>query len=64
MICEHSLIYSRQRLGFDMVKELSSEQIKNFDPVEQPLVRQNKMTNRKTIFLSSHIGKIKNWISS
>lgn len=62
MICEHSLIYSRQRLGFDMVKELSSEQIKNFDPVEQPLVRQNKMTNRKTIFLSSHIGKIKNWI--
>ena len=62
MICEHSLIYSRQRLGFDMVKELSSEQIKNFDPVEQPLVRHNKMTNRKTIFLSSHIGKIKNWI--
>jgi len=62
MICEHSLIYSRQRLGFDMVKELSSEQIKNFNPVEQPLVRQNKLTNRKTIFLSSHIGKIKNWI--
>ena len=28
MICEHSLIYSRQRLGFDMVKELSSEEIK------------------------------------
>jgi len=62
MICEHSLIYSRQRLGFDMVKELSSEQIENFNPVEQPLVRQNKLTNRKTIFLSSHIGKIKNWI--
>lgn len=62
MICEHSLIYSRQRLGFDMVKELSSEEIKNFTPVEQPLVRQNKITNRKTIFLSCHIGKIKNWI--
>ena len=62
MICEHSLIYSRQRLGFDMVKELSSEEIKNFTPVEQPLVRKNKITNRKTIFLSSHIGKIKNWI--
>ncbi len=62
MICEHSLIYSRQRLGFDMVKELSSEDIKNFTPVEQPLVRKNKLTNRKTIFLSSHIGKIKNWI--
>ena len=62
MICEHSLIYSRQRLGFDMVKELSSEEIQNFTPVEQPLVRKNKVTNRKTIFLSSHIGKIKNWI--
>ena len=62
MICEHSLIYSRQRLGFDMVKELSSEEIKNFTPVEQPLVRQNKITNRKTIFLSCHIGKIRNWI--
>ena len=62
IICEHSLIYSRQRLGFDMVKELSSEEIKNFTPVEQPLIRKNKITNRKTIFLSSHIGKIKNWI--
>ena len=62
MICEHSLIYSRQRLGFDMVKELSPEEIKNFTPVEQPLVRQNKITNRKTIFLSCHIGKIRDWI--
>ena len=62
MICEHSLIYSRQRLGFDMTKELSSEEIKNFIPVEQPLVRMNNLTKRKTIFLSSHIGKIRDWI--
>ena len=62
MVCEHSLIYSRQRLGFDMVKELSSEEIKNFTPVEQPLVRINKITGRKVIFLSSHIGKIRDWI--
>ena len=61
MICEHSLIYSRQRLGFDMVRELSPDEIKNFKPVEQPLVRNNKLTNRKTVFLSSHIGKIKGW---
>ena len=61
MICEHSLIYSRQRLGFDMVRELSPDEIKNFKPVEQPLVRNNKSTNRKTVFLSSHIGKIKDW---
>ena len=62
MVCEHSLIYSRQRLGFDMVKELSSEEIKNFTPVEQPLIRRNKITGRKGIFLSSHIGKIRDWI--
>ena len=62
MICEHSLIYSRQRLGFDMAKELSSEDIKNFIPVEQPLVRKNNVTKRNSIFLSSHIGKIKDWI--
>ena len=62
MVCEHSLIYSRQRLGFDMVKELSSEEIKNFTPVEQPLVRINNITGRKVIFLSSHIGKIRDWI--
>ena len=62
MICEHSLIYSRQRLGFDMTKELSPEEIKNFTPVEQPLVRKNNLTQRKTIFLSSHIGKVKDWI--
>ena len=62
LVCEHSLIYSRQRLGFDMVKELSSEEIKNFTPVEQPLIRRNKITGRKGIFLSSHIGKIRDWI--
>ena len=62
LVCEHSLIYSRQRLGFDMTKELSSDEIKNFIPVEQPLVRQNSLTGRKTIFLSSHIGKIRDWI--
>ena len=62
MICEHSLIYSRQRLGFDMEKELSKSEIKNFKPVLQPMVREIKENNRKTIYLSSHIGKIKGWL--
>ncbi len=62
LICEHSLIYSRQRLGFDMTKELGPDEIKNFKPVEQPLVRKIPMTKRKLIFLSSHIGKIKGWL--
>ncbi len=62
LICEHSLIYSRQRLGFDMVKELGPDEIKNFIPVEQPLLRIIPMTNRKLLFLSSHIGKIRDWL--
>ncbi len=62
LICEHSLIYSRQRLGFDMNEELDLKEIKNFSPVEQPLVREIPMTKRKLIFLSSHIGNIKGWI--
>ena len=62
MICEHSLIYSRQRLGFDMRTELSDAEYRNFAPVLQPLVRKIPMTKRKLIFLSSHIGKIKGWL--
>ena len=62
LICEHSLIYSRQRLGFDMTKELNSIEIKNFKPVYQPLVRKIPFTKRKLIFLSSHIGNIKGWL--
>jgi len=62
LYCEHSLIYSRQRLGFDMEKELSKSEIKNFKPVLQPMVREIRENNRKTIYLSSHIGKIKGWL--
>jgi len=62
IVSEHSLIYSRQRLGFDINKELSSEEIKNFLPVKQPLVRKIPMTKRKLIYLSSHIGKIRGWV--
>ncbi len=61
-VCLHSLIYSRQRLGFDMSHELSAKEMKNFIPVEQPLIRTIPMTGRKLIYLSSHIGKIKGMI--
>ena len=37
---------------------ISAEEIKNFTPVKQPLVRENKITKRKALFLASHIGKI------
>lgn len=62
LMCEHSLIFSRQRLGFDMTKELPAKIIANFKPVLQPLVRYIKENDRKTIFLSSHIGQIKGWL--
>ena len=62
MVCEHSLIYSRQRLGFDMKTELSDREYKNFTPVLQPLVRTIPITKRKLIYLSSHIGKIRGWL--
>ena len=58
MICYHSLIYSRHRLGLDMHKMMSEHEIKNFEPVKQPLVRENILTKRKSVFLASHIGEI------
>ena len=55
LICEHSLIYSRGKLGFT---ELSDEEKKKFAPVRQRLVRRHPVTDRKSIYLSSHIGTI------
>ena len=55
MVCEHSLIYSRGTLGFE---ELSEEELKNFTPVLQSLVRTNPDSGRKSIYLSAHIGCI------
>lgn len=58
LVCEHSLIYSRQQIGFT---ELTAEEIANFEPVRHPLVRVQKATGRKSLYLSSHIGKIVGW---
>ena len=61
MVCEHSLIYSRSKLGF-MIKELlTKKEIKNFFPVKQPMVRVNNFTGKKSLYLASHIGKIQGW---
>ena len=58
MICHHSLQYSRAKLGFIMKDVLSADELKNFIPVKQPMVRTNVNTNRKSLFLASHIGLI------
>jgi alpha-ketoglutarate-dependent 2,4-dichlorophenoxyacetate dioxygenase len=58
LICEHSLIYSRGTLGFT---ELSEEEKRMFKPVRQRLVRTHPVTQRKSLYLSSHIGTILGW---
>jgi alpha-ketoglutarate-dependent 2,4-dichlorophenoxyacetate dioxygenase len=55
LVCLHSLIYSREAIGFT---ELSEEERSSFKPVRQRLVRVHPVTGRKSLFLSSHAGTI------
>jgi alpha-ketoglutarate-dependent 2,4-dichlorophenoxyacetate dioxygenase len=58
LICEHSLIYSREAIGFT---DLTPEERAAFRPVRQRLVRTHPATGRKSLFLSSHAGAIVGW---
>jgi alpha-ketoglutarate-dependent 2,4-dichlorophenoxyacetate dioxygenase len=58
LICEHSLIYSREAIGFT---DMTAEEIAAFQPVRQRLVRIHPATSRKSLFLSSHAGAIVGW---
>ena len=58
LICEHSLMYSRGRLGFH---ELSEDEKANFKPVRQVLVRVHPATGRRSLYLSAHAGAIVGW---
>ncbi len=58
LICEHSLIYSREAIGFT---DLTAEEVAAFKPVRQRLVRTHPATGRKSLFLSSHAGAIVGW---
>jgi alpha-ketoglutarate-dependent 2,4-dichlorophenoxyacetate dioxygenase len=55
MICEHSLMYSRGSLGF---LEYTDEEKEMFKPVLQRLVRTHPVHKRKSLYLSSHAGKV------
>src|SRR5271165_6886045 len=58
LVCEHSLIYSRQAIGFT---DLTAEEAAAFQPVRQPLVRTHPSTGRKSLFLAAHAGAIVGW---
>jgi alpha-ketoglutarate-dependent 2,4-dichlorophenoxyacetate dioxygenase len=58
LVCEHSLIYSREATGFT---DLTPEEIEAFRPVRQPLVRTHPVTGRKSLFLAAHAGAIVGW---
>lgn len=58
LICEHSQMFSRAKLGFT---DFSEEEKKRFTPVKQRLVRVHPSTGKKSIYLSSHAGRIIGW---
>ena len=55
LVCEHSLMYSRGSLGFT---EYTDDEKAMFKPVLQRLVRTHPVHRRKSLYLSSHAGKI------
>ena len=56
LICEHSLMYSRGSLGF---LDYTDEEKAMFKPVLQRLVRTHPVHERKSLYLSSHAGKVR-----
>jgi alpha-ketoglutarate-dependent 2,4-dichlorophenoxyacetate dioxygenase len=55
LLCEHSLMYSRGSLG---LVDYSDEEKQMFKPVLQRLVRVHPTHGRKSLYLSSHAGKV------
>jgi alpha-ketoglutarate-dependent 2,4-dichlorophenoxyacetate dioxygenase len=58
LVCEHSLAYSREAIGFT---QLTDGELEAFRPVRQPLVRTHPVTGRKSLFLAAHAGAIVGW---
>jgi alpha-ketoglutarate-dependent 2,4-dichlorophenoxyacetate dioxygenase len=55
LLGEHSLIYSRAKLGFS---DFSDAERQAFTPVRRPLVRTLPESGRAALYLASHIGRI------
>jgi alpha-ketoglutarate-dependent 2,4-dichlorophenoxyacetate dioxygenase len=58
LVCEHSLIFSRAQLGFDA---FSPAEIARCTPVPQRLVRRHHGSGRLALYLSAHIGRVRDW---
>ena len=58
LICEHSQMFSRAKHGFT---EFAPEERARFKPVLQRLVRVHPSTGAKSLYLSSHAGRIVGW---
>ncbi|MGD0431330.1 MAG: TauD/TfdA family dioxygenase [Acetobacteraceae bacterium] len=58
LVCEHSLIWSRETLGFD---DLTQAERATMRPVRQVLTRTHPVSGRRSIYLASHIGTIIGW---
>jgi alpha-ketoglutarate-dependent 2,4-dichlorophenoxyacetate dioxygenase len=58
LVCEHSLIYSREVMGFG---DLTRAERATMRPVRQALVRTHPGSGRKSLYLGSHIGTIIGW---
>ena len=54
MTAYHSTTYSRRRHGFT---DFTDEELEDTGSVARPLVRRHPATGRKSLFLSSHIGR-------
>lgn len=58
LVAEHSTFYLWTRIGFG---NFTPEQLKTLTPVRQKFILKNDYTGRKSLYLSSTIGKIVGW---
>ena len=56
LICEHTQIFSRAKIGFT---DWAPEELERMAPVPQVLVRTHPGSGRKSLYLSSHAGRVR-----
>jgi alpha-ketoglutarate-dependent 2,4-dichlorophenoxyacetate dioxygenase len=60
LVCEHSQLFSRGILGFT---DWDEAELQFNAPVPQRLVRRHPNTGRLSLYLSSHAGEIRGWLT-